>query len=105
MHTFGIERASVTGLDEEKKDIVETIEEDPEESVAQSTGRKWKTLRDARVAKRSTVQTEEQDQTAPVMGKSMKAPLDPKFAPRPKSGRSVKSRGSRGKSAAGDPSP
>lgn len=81
----------------------ETIQEEPTESITQSTNRRWKTLKDARDAKR--IQTEEPDHKMVTIGRSGRAPLDPKSVPRPKSGKSAKSRGSQKRSTAGEPSP
>lgn len=99
MQTFGLQRSTIPESDEEESDHPETIEEVPE-SLASSNTRQWKTLKDARDAKR--IQAEEPDVKTTTIGRHGKAPLDPKSVPRPKSGKSAKSRG---RSTAGDPSP
>ena len=89
--------------DSDEDDKPEPIEEEPAESVTQSTNRKWKTLKDARDAKR--IQTDDTDHKMVTIGRPGRAPLDPKSVPRPKSGKSAKSKGSQKRSTAGDPSP
>ena len=101
MQTFGIKVNQIPESDEEERP--EPIEEEPAGSVTQSTNRKWKTLKDARDAKR--IHTEDSDHKMVTIGRPGRAPLDPKSVPRPKSGKSAKSKGSRKGSAAGDPSP
>jgi hypothetical protein len=57
MQTFGIQKQSIPDSDE--ADQPETIQEEqdeqeePDESVAQSTGKKWLSLKDARSARRT----------------------------------------------------
>jgi hypothetical protein len=51
MQTFGMQKVGQMP-DSDEDDKPEPIEEEPAESVTQSTNRKWKTLKDARDAKR-----------------------------------------------------